>query len=77
MLIRAECGIAVIAATFAALVWLDRVTPVTLLLFTFLLGAGAAIVALRLQSIVPLLIKRTDELPVAVAMAIDISNLKD
>ena len=68
LLIWAECGITVIAATFAALVWLDRITPVTLLLFTFLLGAGAAIVAPPWQSIVPLLIKRKDELPMAVAL---------
>jgi len=68
LLIWAECGITVIAATFAALVWLDRITPLMLLLFTFLLGAGAAIVAPPWQSIVPLLIKRKDELPVAVAL---------
>ena len=68
LLIWTECGITVIAATFAALVWLDRITPVTLLVFTFLLGAGAAIVAPPWQSIVPLLIKRKDELPVAVAL---------
>lgn len=68
LLIWAECGITVIAATFATLVWLDRITPVTLLLFTFLLGAGAAIVAPSWQSIVPLLIKRKDDLPVAVAL---------
>jgi len=68
LLIGAECVISAIAATFAALVWLDRITPVTLLLFTFLLGAGAAIVAPPWQSIVPLLIKRKDELPVAVAL---------
>ncbi len=68
LLIAAECAITVIAATFAVLVWLDRITPATLLLFTFLLGAGAAIVAPPLQSIVPLLIKRKDELPAAVAL---------
>lgn len=68
LLIFAECGIFAIATTFAVLVWLDRVTPFTLLLFTFLLGGGAATVAPPLQSIVPLLIKRRDELPVAVAL---------
>lgn len=68
LLIWAECSITLVAATFATLVWLDRITPVTLLLFTFLLGAGAAIVAPPMQSIVPLLIKRKDELPVAVAL---------
>ena len=68
LLVWAECGITLIAGTFAALVWLNRITPVTLLLFTFLLGAGAAIVAPPWQSIVPLLIKRKDELPAAVAL---------
>ncbi|MCL4746729.1 MAG: MFS transporter [Burkholderiaceae bacterium] len=68
LLIWVECGITVTSATFAALVWLDRFTPVTLLLFTFLLGAGAAIIAPPWQSTVPLLIKRKDELPVAVAL---------
>jgi MFS family permease len=68
LLIWAECGVTVLAATFAALVWRGRVTPVTLLVFTFLLGAGAAVVAPSWQSIVPLLIKRKDELPAAVAL---------
>ena len=68
LLIWAEFGITVVAATFAALIWLDRITPVTLLLFTFALGAGAAIVAPPLQSIVPLLITRRDQLPAAVAL---------
>ncbi len=39
----------------AALVWLDRITAPVLLFFTFLLGAGAALVAPSWQSIVPLL----------------------
>jgi MFS family permease len=68
LLILALCGNTFIAATFATLVWIDRITPVTLLLFTFVLGSGAAIVAPAWQSIVPLLIKRREELPVAVAL---------
>lgn len=68
LLIFSECGITVVATTFAVLVWRDRITPLTLLLFTFLLGAGAAIVAPPLQSIVPLLIKHRDKLPAAVAL---------
>jgi MFS family permease len=67
-LIWAESAIVVISAAFAALVWLDRISPVTLLLFTFLLGAGAAIVAPAWQSIVPLLIEDKEELPVAIAL---------
>ena len=68
LLIVAEIAIVAIAATFAALVWLDRIAPVTLLIFTFLLGAGAAIVAPAWQSIVPLLVDSKDELPVAIAL---------
>jgi MFS family permease len=62
------CCNTLIAATFAALVWLDRITPLTLLAFTFVLGAGAAIVAPSWQSIIPLLVHRKDELPAAVAL---------
>ncbi len=68
LLISAESAVVAISAAFAALVWLDRITPVTLLLFTLLLGAGAALVAPAWQSIVPLLVKRKDELPVAIAL---------
>ena len=68
LLISAESAIVAISAALAALVWLDRITPVTLLLFTFLLGAGAALVAPAWQAIVPLLVERKDELPVAVAL---------
>ena len=56
LLISAESAIVVISLAFAALVWLDRITPVTLLLFTLVLGAGAAVVAPAWQSIVPLLV---------------------
>src|SRR6478672_8204305 len=68
LLISAESAIVVISLAFAALVWLDRITPVTLLVFTLLLGAGAAVVAPAWQSIVPLLVTRKEELPLAVAL---------
>ena len=68
LLIWAEIGIVAIAATFAVLVSFSRITPSTLLLFTSLLGAGAAIIAPAWQSIVPLLIKRKEDLPAAVAL---------
>ena len=68
LLILAESAIVVISLAFAALVWLDRITPVTLLLFTLVLGAGAAVVAPAWQSIVPLLVTRKEELPLAVAL---------
>ena len=68
LLVLAEIGISGVAVVFAVLVWLDRITPVVLLLFTFLLGAGAAVVAPAWQSIVPLLVPRKQELPAAVAL---------
>lgn len=68
LLILSEIAVTVVAAIFAALVWLDRITPATLLLFTFLLGAGAALVAPAWQSIVPQLIPRKEELTTAVAL---------
>jgi MFS family permease len=68
LLISVESGIIAIATTLAALVWFDRIAPVTLLLFTFLLGAGAAMVAPALQAIVPQLITRKDDLPKAIAL---------
>ena len=40
-----------VSAMIAALVWLNLVTPGALLLFTFLLGAGAALTAPAWQSI--------------------------
>jgi len=52
-LIAIEGATTVISAIIAALVWLNLVTPGTLLLFTFLLGAGAALTAPAWQSIVP------------------------
>jgi MFS family permease len=49
-LIGAEIVLTVVAAASAVLVWLDLVTPSILLLFTFLLGAGAAFTAPAWQS---------------------------
>ena len=68
LLILSEISITVVAAIFATLVGLDRITPASLLLFTFLLGAGAAMVAPSWQSVVPQLIPRKEELPAAVAL---------
>ena len=67
LLIVFESAIVIVSAFFAALVWLDLVTPATLLLFTFLIEAGAAFVAPAWQSIVPQLVPSKEELPAAVA----------
>src|SRR5258708_1209401 len=59
-LIGAEIVLTVVAAASAVLVWLDLVTPSILLLFTFLLGAGAAFTPPALQSLVPQLVPKHD-----------------
>src|SRR6266850_784867 len=59
-LIGAEIVLTVVAAASAVLVWLDLVTPSILLLFTFLLGAGAAFTAPAWQSVVPQLVPKQD-----------------
>lgn len=66
LLIVVEIATTVLATIFAVLVSLDRVTPVSLLVFTFLLGAASALSAPVWQSVVPQLVPRHD-LPPAVA----------
>jgi MFS family permease len=64
-LIAGEISIAVIATVFAALVWLHLVTPISLLVFAFLVAAGDALTSPAYQAIVPLLVPTID-LPKAV-----------
>jgi MFS family permease len=59
-LIGAEIALTVFAAISAVLVWRGLINPPILLLFTFVLGAGAAFTAPAWQSIVPLLVPRQD-----------------
>ena len=65
LLIVGETSITLFSALFAALVWLHLVTPGSLLLFAFLIGAASAVVAPAWQSVVPQLVPRAD-LPMAV-----------
>jgi predicted MFS family arabinose efflux permease len=65
-LLVSEIVITVIAALSAPLVWLNLIDPFILLLFTFLLGAGAAFTAPAWQSVVPELVPK-QELAAAVA----------
>ena len=65
-LIAVEGATTVVSAIIAALVWLSLVTPGSLLLFTFLLGASSALTAPAWQSIVPQLVRKKN-LAVAVA----------
>ena len=60
LLIIVEAAIVVLAGLFAALVWLDMVTPGRLLAFTFLIEAGAALAFPAWQSVVPQLVPRED-----------------
>lgn len=65
-LIVVEIATTVVAAVCAVMVALNMIAPGVLLLFTFLLGVGAALMAPAWQSIVPLLVPK-DDLPAAVA----------
>ncbi|MEM7053665.1 MAG: MFS transporter, partial [Pseudomonadota bacterium] len=60
LLITVNCLMAVVAATLAIVVWQERMTPILLLLFTFLMGTGAAFSAPAWQAIVPKLVERKD-----------------
>jgi MFS family permease len=59
-LIAVEILITVISTIFAFLIWRDAVTPVTLLVFTFLAGVGSALEAPPWQAIVPALVPKGD-----------------
>jgi MFS family permease len=67
LLIVVQTTVAVLVAGFALLVWAGRVTPTSLLAFTFLAGTMAALIAPAWQSIVPLLVPRENLQP-AVAL---------
>jgi MFS family permease len=60
LLIAAEIASTLFAATIAALLWLDLVTPSILLLFTFLLGVTAALSSPAWQAVVPELVPKQD-----------------
>lgn len=59
-LIGCEIALTLVAGASAVLVELNLVTPPVLLLFTFLLGAGAAFTAPAWQSVVPQLVPKKD-----------------
>lgn len=60
LLIAVNGALAVIVAALGSYVWLGRVTPEILLIFTFLVGAGSALIAPAWQAIVPSLVPRKD-----------------
>ncbi|HSV19306.1 MAG TPA: MFS transporter [Casimicrobiaceae bacterium] len=73
LLLVAETVITALSAMFAALVWLDLVTPGTLLLFAFLIGTGAAAIAPAWQAIVPQLVPREDLTPAIAANSVGVN----
>jgi predicted MFS family arabinose efflux permease len=72
-LLVAEIVTTALAAVFAALVWLDRATAANLLLFTFLIGVGGALVAPAWQAIVPQLVPKRDLHPAIAANGVGIN----
>jgi predicted MFS family arabinose efflux permease/quinol monooxygenase YgiN len=72
-LIVIEVATTVVSGMIAALVWLELVTPGTLLLFTFLLGVGAALTAPAWQSIVPQLVPKQILSPAIAANSVGIN----
>ena len=67
LLIGVNAAVAVVVALLGLLVWLDAITPWVLLIFTFLVGAGAALIAPAWQAIVPSLVPR-DDLQAAISL---------
>jgi MFS family permease len=65
-LILGESSITIVSAAFAALVWLNLITPVSLLLFSFIVTVGSAMTAPAWQAVVAKLVPKSD-LPSAVA----------
>jgi predicted MFS family arabinose efflux permease len=60
LLISAQVGTTAAAAVFAAIVSLGQATVLNLLVFIFLIGAGAALMAPAWQSVVPSLVPKSD-----------------
>jgi MFS family permease len=72
-LLVAQIVITAVAAVFAAVVWLDRATAANLLLFTFLLGVGGALIAPAWQAIVPQLVPKWDLHPAVTANGVGVN----
>lgn len=72
-LILVETATTLLSALFAALVQFGHVTPATLLLFTFLIGAAGALSAPGWQSVVPQLVPAQDLAPAITANSVGIN----
>jgi MFS family permease len=73
LLVALEIATTFFSAIITALVWLDLVTPALLLLFTFLLGVGAALTAPAWQSVVPQLVPAQDLAPAVAANGVGVN----
>ncbi|MCK5933961.1 MAG: MFS transporter [Fulvimarina manganoxydans] len=76
MLIAINAGLFLVVALLAFLVWLGEMTPLLLILFTLIIGTGAAFMAPAWQAVVPQLVPR-EALKPAIAlnsMGINISR---
>src|SRR5271167_709644 len=58
LLIGVQIGLTLSIAVFAVMVWRQSATPLTRLVFTFLTGAGSALIGPSWQAIVPQLVPR-------------------
>ncbi|KJS40114.1 MAG: MFS transporter [Roseovarius sp. BRH_c41] len=76
MLLGINMGLLVVVSLLTVLVWLEAMTPVLLIVFTLVIGTGAAFMAPAWQAIVPQLVPR-EQLKPAIAlnsMGINISR---
>ena len=73
VLIVVEAGIIVICIPFAVLVGMGLVTPLTLIVFTFLIEAASAMAAPAWQSIVPRLVPREELQPAIAANSVSVN----
>ena len=67
LLIFIQIGLAVLVALFGAMVWMERVSATSLLVFSFLAAAGAALIAGALFGLVHITSYPLDTLPVKAA----------
>jgi predicted MFS family arabinose efflux permease len=72
-LIVSEIVITIVAAIFAAIVWLGRATAENLLLFTFIIGVGGALTSPAWQAIVPQLVPKRDLQPAIAANSVGVN----
>ena len=72
-LIFGETTILVTSTVFAALVWLHLITPVSLLLLSFMVTVGSAITAPAWQAVVPQLVPRSDLSPAVAANSVGVN----